>query len=227
MVRKKISEQSFTLVETMAAMVILILFVSEVLGVQGNAAFFTAHSRHLVRASYLGKRIMDQVEYYWNIKDFKEMNYEGGEVPIEDILDEEGNAIYKYKLTIRDWKLPIFDLMQGSLGGGNGASSGAEDGSGDMISAMLERVLGKELFKVANVEIIWGDGARVDSESFTYLLTNKKKIEEVLATLKPTYDKFTGAATGPGRRTNRPNRPTPDQRTSPQSPRGIPAPGSQ
>lgn len=210
MVHKKIHERSFTLVETMAAMVILLLFVSEVLGVQGNAAFFTSHGRHLIRASYLGKRIMDQVEYNWNIRPFKDMDVEGREIPIEEIQNEENEAVYKYKLTIKDWKLPIFQLMQGSLGGGEDTEKSDAGGSGDMISGMLEKVLGKELFKVANVEIIWGDGARTDSESFTYLLTNKKKLEEVLVTLKPTYDKFAkGTSPTPNRAASkkRPDRP--------------------
>lgn len=187
--RVKLREKSFTLVETMVAIGLLVVFMAEVLNVQGNAAYFTQYSRNITRATYLGKRVMDQVEYYWTHKNFKEMKYEAGDkdLPFEDDPD------FFYRLNIRDWKLDIFQILQGSLGGsseGESDGGGADGGMGDMISQQMEKILGKELFKVAHVEVSWTEGAKREWVEFTYLLTNQKKVDEVLVTLKPTYDKY-------------------------------------
>ena len=200
MIRKhKIGEKSFTLLETMVSIGLLIVFMAEAISVQGNAAYFTQYGRDITRATYLGKRVLEQVDYYWNLKPFRDIKFEGSEIPFEDDKD------YTYDLNIMDWKLPIFDLMKGSLGGGQAGEGGgaaeAAGGMGDIITQQIEKILGKELFKVAHVKVNWGEGAKKEWVEFTYLLTNQKKLDEILLTQKATYDKLTKGT--PAKKNNR------------------------
>ena len=77
-----------------------------------------------------------------------------------------------------------------------------------MIKGIMEQVFGDELLKTAHVTVWWHEGAQRGSTSLTLLLTNQKKIDELLVTLKPAWDEAV-------RREEQGTQPTPSPTPSP------------
>ena len=178
------TERSFTLVETMIALGMLASIILQISGVQGNSIYFSEYSQNVTNAVWLAKRVMSQVEYHWESQDFKSLETEVDDGRFEDFPD------YSYALKIKDWKLPITSL----LGGGNGSES--EDSGSQMLSGVMDKVLGKELLKVAHVEVFWAEGAQRNSTEVTLLLTNQKKVDEVIGTFKALSQAQNNAGAG-------------------------------
>src|SRR4051794_38017769 len=103
-------ERSFTLLETIVAMGILVIFIFEVSHVQGNAVVFTEYGRNVTQATWLAKSVMAKVEYYHETKVFKDLETE---VPDGKF---DGFPMYSYKLSIKEWKLPLVDMLAGGSG---------------------------------------------------------------------------------------------------------------
>lgn len=185
-IKKKPHERSFTLVETVIALSLMTFLIIEMTGVQGNAIVFNDFSRRISQASWLGRRVMSQVEYHWATRSFKDLK--------EDIKDQKfedpGLTDYSFDLEIKDWKFPFTQLL---LGGGDGEKEdeeGGKGGMGGMIKNVVESVFGDEIFKIAHVTVYWPEGAARGSVSLTMLLTNQSKIDDLLTTMKPVWDEL-------------------------------------
>lgn len=180
------TERSFTLIETIIALGLLTFLVLEVASVQGNAIFFVEYGRNVVQASALAQRVMSQVEYQWSFRDFKQMEQDGNvkEQAFEDMPD------FKFSLEIKEWKLPLIDM----LAGGKEDEDGKTTGGNPMIKAAAAQVLGSDMLKTVFVEVFWTEGAKRNSTTLTYLLTNQKKVDEAIGQLKA----LSQAAAAPG-----------------------------
>jgi type II secretory pathway pseudopilin PulG len=188
--RKRDSQGSFTLVETVLALGLLSAVVLELGSLHGNAIYFNEFERNSTQAVWLAQRVMSQVEYFWRSRPFKEIETKVENVPFEGYDD------FQYNLSISEWKLPIIDLMTGGGGGGDeeesGDAEGAEGGGGDIIKEGINQILeGEPLLKIAFVEVSWAEGAKRNKVSLTYLLTNQNKFDEKIKILKPVYERLT------------------------------------
>lgn len=182
------TERSFTLLETIIALAILTGTILQLVGSQGKIAYFNEYSRRLNEASWLAKRVMSQVEYNWTHYPFKELETSQKDQKFEGLTDSD----YTYTLEIAEWKFPLLDFITG--GGAEKNEDGekvkqtsAEEAEGDMVRQMLDQVLGDEILKVAHVEVFWPEGAKRNSVTLTYLLTNQRKVDEELMKLEPVY----------------------------------------
>ena len=178
-------ERSFTLMETIVALGILVTFILEVGRVQGNAVVFTEYGRNVTRAAWLAKAVMAKVEYMWETRQFKDLETDEPDGKFEEMPE------FTYKLTIKEWKLPLLDMLGG--GGDKGKSNDDNDGksdkkSGDMMSGGIQQILGDEILKIANVEVFWAEGAKRNSTQITFLLTNQRKVDEVISTFKGVWE---------------------------------------
>lgn len=194
--RRLQSEGSFTLIETVIALSLVAFLVVEVAAVQGNSIVFSEYGRNITQASWLAKRVMSQVEYFWKTKPFTELVTNTTDGKFDD------NDEYSYSVEIKEWKFPFLQLLQGTMGGGASASSGDDDGGekkddasggmGQMLETVVDQIFGKEpIFMTAHVEVSWAEGAARNSTGLTYLLTNQAKLDEAIIQLKPVWDRLT------------------------------------
>lgn len=220
------SEASFSLIETVIALAIVSFVILEVAAVQGNSIVFADYGRNITQASWLAKRVMSQVEYYWRTKPFKELETNVPTQAFEDFPE------YSYTLEIKEWKFPFTQLVQQVLGGGDKKgedgekqdSGGKPPISGDMIDQVVKQIFGDEpIFMTAHVDVSWAEGAQRNSTGMTYLLTNQVKLDEFLGTLKPVYDKLTKPPPKKGAKpgtTGQPPGQPPNQPVDPNNPGG-------
>lgn len=183
-IKAKKTERSFTLLETIIALAILTATVLQLVGSQGKIVYFSDYTRRIDEASWLAKRIMSQVEYNWTYHDFKDLEVKETNKKFEELPDSD----YTYDLEIKEWKFPILDFLAG--GGPSSAEEGEKkpaSGGADMVGQMLEQVLGKDILKIAYVEVFWPEGAKRNSVTLAYLLTNQRKIDEELKKLEPAW----------------------------------------
>ena len=192
-VNRNKSEMSFTLLETIIAIGLLVTVVLEVSTVQGNAVNFSTYERKVTQAIWLAKGVMADIEYksknfpLQEIKDTELKDQEFGEVLCPK--EAEFGCDYKYNLTIKNWKLPLVSLLFGGLLGGGGGDGEDEDPITTMIKGRVKEILGDEVLKVVHVEVTWADGVRQDSVEMAYLLVNQIKLDEQIEQLEPIKNK--------------------------------------
>lgn len=167
--------RSFTLIETMVALGLLTVLILQVATVQGQALYFSDYGQNLTKSMWLARRMMAQVEYYWYNKELKEL--EGVAVKEKPFEDEAG---FSYNLSIREWKLPLMNMLTG------GGDDNQPDPTTDLIKQQVKQIFGDHLLKIAHVEVFWGEGAVKESTALTMLLTNQKQIDATVATLQAT-----------------------------------------
>jgi len=197
LVNKNPRELSFTILETIVAVGLLMAFTLEMAGGQGNVVNKVEYARRSNDAIWLAKRIMSQVEYNYQTMELKELETTTS-VKDEKFqkIDGETDFDYTYSVEIKEWKFPIFDFL---LNGGvppsdeeedNESTPEAkpEDGGIPGLDAILKQIFKGHILKIAHVEVSWPDGARRDSVSLTYLLANNKALDEYLATKKGVFD---------------------------------------
>jgi hypothetical protein len=173
-------EQSFTLIETVIALGLMVTVIFEVSGVQGNAVYFSEFERSVTQATWIAKAVMSRIEYEWDSRPFSDMKQlNATEKEYED------NKEFTYAVKVEEWKLPLLNLLTG--GGGDDGEQAANP-QGDMIKGYVEKIFGDEILKIANVEVFWPEGAKKNSVSVTMLLTNQQKLDETIATLGPLKD---------------------------------------
>ena len=190
--RNRPTEASFSLAETLIAVFLLIIFVSQITSVFGNAVYFSDYGRQSGQAMSIAKAIMSKVEYLSQAKDFKEM------LADEKSQVVEGFPEYTYDLSIKEWKLPIEQLLGAkSSGGDEEDSSESADKNADPMMQGVAQVLGDDLFRVAYTEVSWAEGAKKNSVSLVLLLTNQKKLDELGMQNKATYDSVYRQALNP------------------------------
>ncbi|MBF0442023.1 MAG: hypothetical protein HQK54_08975 [Oligoflexales bacterium] len=190
--RFKESERSFTLLETIIALAIMVTMILEVINAQGNIAYFSSYTEKLNQGIWMAKRIMAQVEYQLSYREFKELN-----VKLKDqkLRDEKSDTEFSYDLEIKEWELPIVELI--ANGGISPESKGKDkdkdsesrsakkDDSSSVIKDTLKQVLGDEILKLAYVEVFWPEGAKRNSVTLTYLMANQRQLDKKLKELKP------------------------------------------
>ena len=180
--KTRIGERSFSLIETVIALGLLVTFILEVTNAQGRAIYFSEYQQDVTKATWLAKSIMSKVEYEFYGRDFKELTWNAmGEQSFKD--EDKQTDKFTYKLSIDDWKLPLtnFILNQNSKSEENAVS----DPQSDFITQQIEAVLGDSLLKIARVEVFWPEGAVKNSTSLTLLLTNIRAIDAQIASMKP------------------------------------------
>ncbi|MFK7872381.1 MAG: hypothetical protein AB8C84_04315 [Oligoflexales bacterium] len=175
------SESSFTLLETVIAIGVMVTVILEVAGVHGRAIDFAAYGRRSAEAIYLAKAKMSEIEYAWSHLPFSEIKTT---TPQEQKFDEvlcspnpDFGCDYTFVATIQDWKLPLLELFAG------------DDASAQMqaVQEQAKKIFGDSILKIASVEVFWADGgATRDSVVLTTLLTNQKALDDVIHTL-PSY----------------------------------------
>ena len=184
--QNQVGQRSFTLIETVIAIGLLVTFILEIANAEGKAMYFSEYQTSVTKATWLAKSVMAKVEYEYLGRDLKDMTWSSPtEQSFKDISkDSEG---YTYKLTIDEWKLPIMNLLfAGGAGGGDEEKGGdAAGGAGDLIKKQVEAVLGDSILKMAHVEVFWAEGAVKNSTSLTLLLPNVRAVDKQIMALKP------------------------------------------
>lgn len=171
---RQIGERSFTLVETLVALGLLTVLILQVSTVQGKAIYFSEYGQNLTQGSWLAKRLMAQVEYFWYAKQLEELE---GIVVKEKKFEDFPN--FSYNLDIREWKLPLINMV-------TGGNSDQPNPTADLVKEQVQQIFGDHILKIAHVEVFWGEGAVKESTDLTLLLTNQRKIDETIATLEAT-----------------------------------------
>ncbi len=188
-------QRSFTLIETVVALSLVTFLVIEVAGVQGNSVVFSEYSRNVTQASWLARRVMAQIEYYYRTKPFLDLIHEEKDAKFED------NTEYTYSIDIKEWKFPFIQLLQSTLGGGGGdgdkndtkaeRAKSSDKGMAQILEQVVTQIFGKEpIFLMANVNVYWPEGAARGSTQLTYLLTNQAKLDESIGSMKSIWDKM-------------------------------------
>lgn len=190
-IKKDPREASFTLMETMMAMTIMITVILRVVGTQGTMEYNSTYAKKMSEAIWLAKGLMSKVEYFWEYQDFEELEKAGGvkrekfrELKLQEDFD------YTYSMNIEEWKFPILDLLEA---GGVDGEAGEDDqpvAPAFPIKDILKSVLGDHILKIAHVEVFWPEGAKENSVTLTYLLTNQRRVDEHLKMLEPQYKKL-------------------------------------
>ncbi|HYX39793.1 MAG TPA: hypothetical protein VE954_42400 [Oligoflexus sp.] len=228
-VEKHPRELSFTIFETIVAVGLLMAFALEMAAGQGNIVNKVEYARRSNEAIWLAKRIMSQVEYNYQTMDMKELDTSMSvkDVEFKDI-GREIEFDYRYSIDVKEWKFPLFDFL---LNGGmkdeeeendptQPDKPTAAEGMPGM-DAILDQIFKGHIMKVAYVEVSWPDGARRDSVSLTYLLTNTKALDEYLGPKKKQFDEIIAKMQG-GPATPDPTGPA----CLPTEPKGTTEPGS-
>ncbi len=181
-------ERSFTLLETMAAMTLMVTVMLHVAGAQGGIIYNSDYGRRMTQAMWLAKSVMSKVEYYWSYQDLKKLETDGKvdrakftELQLPEDTD------YTYSLKIQEWKFPFLELLQKGIGK---KDSDEEDGKPEFpIRDMLKQYLGDDILKVAQVEVFWPEGMGKDnSVRLTYLLPNQRAVDDQIQKLTPAYE---------------------------------------
>jgi len=195
---KKPGERSFSFFEALISLGMITTIVIEVIGSQGNIANLTGYSRRASEAIRLAESVMSQVEYNWKKYDFKELKALQGKEKTFNFKDQGDDFDYTYNLELIDWKLDIFNLLfSGTLSGSTGGEEESDDGpqqAGDggfsMVEGVLKEIFKDGMFKIAYVEVFWPEGARRNSVTLTYLLTNQRALNQAIFSKKEVYKKL-------------------------------------
>jgi hypothetical protein len=196
LVNKNPRELSFTIFETIVAVGLLMAFTLEMAGGQGNIVNKVEYARRSNEAVWLAKRIMSQVEYNYQTKDLKELDTTSSMKDQKfEKLESESGFDYTYSIEVKEWKFPLFDFL---LKGGAESEEEKDDPTKTNqepdaagipgLDLILEQIFKGHILKIARVEVSWPDGARRDSVTLTYLLTNTKALDEYLTTKKSVFD---------------------------------------
>lgn len=189
-IRKK-HEKSFTLIETIIALGLMVVVILEVASVQGKSVGLTFLSKKMVEASWYAKAIMSEIEYKSKFYPFKELRSDPsmrdkaiGPSLCKKISSDDCD--FTYTVSIDDFKLPIVDIMLGDTKGKKSSDDEqAENPMKEMIKSKIKEILGDEVLKIAKVEVFWPEGAYRNSVYLTYLLTNQKSLDDYIEQLPP------------------------------------------
>ncbi len=189
------TEYSFTLLEVIIATGLLVAVVLQVAGGQGSLFEITDYSKKATEATWLAKRVMARVEANYQNFDLKELEFEEKDQPFPELKDNP-DSDFRYTLKIHEWKLPLVDFLTGGGGKSDEEKEEAKDeGKAESsiagipgLDAMVKQIFGDDMMKTAQVEVSWPEGARRNSVSLVYLLTNQKKLDEYILTKVNTWD---------------------------------------
>ena len=183
--QSRTGQSSFTLIETVMAVGLMVVIVLEVTAVQGRAISFSEYERKVTQASWLAKAVMGQLEYKWKFYDLKEIKASEKDTKFPTELcpdDPRFSCDYRYNITIDKWDLPLIDMAAASIG---------DETIAGVIKEQMKNIIGDDVLKVAHVEVTWPEGSRQNSVDLAYLLTGQQKLDQAIEGLKPV-----GAAPG-------------------------------
>lgn len=222
LVEKKAGEQSFTLIEVIISVGMLTAVVLQMVGGQGAVFGMIDYSQRSSEAVWLAKRMMSQVEYFASYMDFKELETTTSvrDQPFKFENGTELEAEYRYSIEVKEWKLPLFDLLSG---GGPKAEGEEEEEAKPQnpvmdaggFDSVVDAIFEGQILKVAKVEVSWPEGAQRQSVGLSLLLTNQKKLDEYIMTKKGIWDQLAKKAAGTG------NQPPPGQNPDGTTPGGA------
>lgn len=182
-------EKSFTLIETLIALGIMVTLVLQIAIVQGQAISFSDYARDMTKGMWLGKSIMSQVEYQSKFIPLKEMKYDEKEQTFSEVLCPKENdepCRYTYNLKIENWPLDLVDIFFRNKPGQEGKEKSAEENPMmDMIKEHLKEQIGEELMSYVHAEVFWAEGSRLNSIDLAYLLTDQIGLDILLQKLPP------------------------------------------
>lgn len=185
----KPSEKSFTLIETLIALGIMVTLVLQIAIVQGQAISFSDYGRDMTKGVWLAKSIMSQVEYRSKFIPLKEMKYDEKEQQFSEMLcprDGDEPCKYTYNLKIENWKLDLVDIFFRNKPKKDGEEGGGGDNPMiDMIKDHLKEQIGEELISYVHAEVFWPEGSRLNSVDLAYMLTDQIGLDELLQKLPP------------------------------------------
>lgn len=192
----KPGERSFTLLETMAAMSLMITVLLHVSGAQGDIVVNAEYGRNITKAMWLAKAVMSKVDYYWDYQELKQLESEGkidrAEFKEMDLPNDDDNR-FRYSVRIEEWKFPILDLLQNGgfqENAGEDSQESAAAASPFPVKDILKSILGDHILKVAQVEVFWPDGTDERSVRLSYLLTNQRAVDQQVFSMDKTYKKL-------------------------------------
>lgn len=196
----KRGEASFTLVETMMALGILVTMILSFLTVQGTSVQISSYNTRVSQATWLAKAVMAQIEYKWTVYDLKELKLAMNETEFSAELCPKAPPFecpFTFKLEIDDWALPLIDIMTGGIGGKDEDGEKQENPLAGLIKEQLKNYLGDELLKVAHVTVLWAAGAKQDRVELAYLLTAQQLLDSKIEGLNPPGAPGTGGLPPP------------------------------
>lgn len=203
-IKKKSQEASFTLIEVIISVGMLTAVVLQMAGGQGSVFGMIDYAQRANEATWLAKRLMSQVEYFASYLDFKELESAGNVKDQPFKLEREAESDYLYSVEIKEWKLPLFDLI---TGGGPKPKDEKEQeewkekqrtGGNEIpgLDEVINQIFEGQILKVAHVEVSWPEGATRNKVGLTMLLTNQKKLDEFISTKKTTWEGIKKKALG-------------------------------
>lgn len=187
------SERSFTLLETIIALGLMVSLIMEVSTVQGNSINFSVFTKKSSRATWIAKAIMAEIEYKSRFYPAKEMKSDPTlrERPVSESLCKkvpQNDCNFTYTVLIDEFKLPIIDLLTGKKKKTDEDSQSGESEEDPMSALIKDRVkdiLGDDILKIATVEVFWPEGSRRESVRLAYLFANQQSLDEYIETLPP------------------------------------------
>lgn len=181
---------SFTLLETVVALGLLMSVGLEVMSVQGYAVKFTEFDRKVTQATWLAKGIMAKIEWYekfYPLKEIKDPRVVEAKIPEEMCpQDKMVDCDYKYSVSVVEWKFPFLELF-------SGMSEGSKNPMFEMIKGKVKEILGPDILKVARVEVSWPEGSKKNAVELSYLMTAQRGVDVFVNKLKAPTKKRGGS----------------------------------
>lgn len=178
---KRNGEKSFTLLETLFAIGLMVSLIATVSTTQGRALYHSNSSRDTIQAIWLAKSVMSSIEYKSKFYSLRHFLFEDPTMfntkqsfPPE-LCDASKGCDYTYDYTIKEWKLPIIDLIFSPDGDFSKGKFGAFSGD---FKRILVDILGEHILKVAHVEVYRPVGSvRKKIVELAYVLTTQEFLD--------------------------------------------------
>ena len=177
-------EASFTMIETVIALGLMVTVILQVSSVMGHSISFTDYERKRTQAGWLAKSVFAKLEKSREQYDLKEFEMSVKEQGFDETLcpkDPKFECDFKYNLEIKEWPLPIVELIAKQIGGGG--EGGEESPILGLIREKVKEILGDEILKVAHLEVYWPEGSHTGSLELAYLLPSQKPMNQFISTL--------------------------------------------
>ena len=204
-------QSSFSLIETLIAVSMMVVFLLEFAGVQGRSVDLAEEHRQRSQATWLGRAVMAKIEWgsqFYPLKDFASAA-KTRDQPFDEVLCPSPGGgqkcDYTYSVNVEEWGLGFADLVVGAVTGGFGPkddSSSGGDGSpiGDLIRQLMKTIFGDDVLKIAHVEVFWDQGGEAKARpslELALLLANQKALNTFLMAQSFTRSNSGSAPTPP------------------------------
>ena len=184
-VKKKRSEASLSIIETVFALGLLAAVLLEVVGIQGKSISFSEFLANSNRATWLGKAIFAKLEWGHRFYPISELILT---TPLKDqkfdeLLCPKGakGCPFTYGLEVEPWKFPLVSFLSKMLSeSADPALAGVAAGMKDQLEGILKQQIGDTPFVVSRVTVGWALGGKREEVSLIMLLTDQRKLDETI-----------------------------------------------